>query len=165
MLLCLYRVCSNSTDKLIGLVGGFKVYSEKLVRVVCVASSPRYRPMKYRCPCKVCNHVCTSVAACSCVFGTVDGSTWLVWPHCTALLDSSISCLLAWHAPPRLSCEFVCISEWVTSAKQWLCMLGTKWQILSLHTVQQTEMAGWLSGCIRNVFLIGEFCTTARLLP
>jgi hypothetical protein len=153
MLKVIYRVYSNSTNKLLGLIGGFKVYSEKLVRVVCVASSPRYRPS-------------ASVAACSCVFRTVvDGSTWLVWPHYTALLDSSIRFLLAWHAPPRLSCEFVCICEWVTSAKQWLRMLGTKWQIFSLRTVQQTEMAGWLSGCIRNVFLIGEFRTTARLRP
>jgi hypothetical protein len=37
-------VYSNTTDKLLGLVGGFKVHSKKLVRVVCVASSPRYRP-------------------------------------------------------------------------------------------------------------------------
>jgi hypothetical protein len=86
-----YRVYSNSTDKLLGLVGGFKVYSEKLVRVVCAASSPRYRPMKYCCACRVCNHLCASVAACSCVFRTaVDGSTWLVWPPNTALLDASV---------------------------------------------------------------------------
>jgi hypothetical protein len=41
----LYRVYLNSTDKLLGLVGGFKVYSKKLVRVVCITSSLRYRPM------------------------------------------------------------------------------------------------------------------------
>jgi hypothetical protein len=34
-----------------------------------------------------------------------------------------------------------------------------------LGMVQQTEMAGYLSGCIRNVFLIGVFHTTARLRP
>jgi hypothetical protein len=79
------------SDKLLGLVGGFKVHSEKLVRVVCVALSPRYRPMKCRYPCRVCNHLCASVAACRCVFRTaVDGSTLLVWPHYTALLDASI---------------------------------------------------------------------------
>jgi hypothetical protein len=41
----LYRVYLNSTDNLLGLVGRFKVHTEKLVPVVCVASSPRYRPM------------------------------------------------------------------------------------------------------------------------
>jgi hypothetical protein len=165
VLIIVYRVYLNP-DKRLGLDGGTKVFSEKLVRVVCVASSPRYRPMKYRCPCRVCNHPCSSVAACSYVFRIIlHGSTWLFLSHKIALLDSSIRCLLAWHAPPRLSCESVCISVWVTSAKQWLRFLGTKWQIFSLCTVQQTEMAGWLSGCLRNVFLIGDFRTTARLRP
>jgi hypothetical protein len=31
--------------------------------------------------------------------------------------------------------------------------------------MEQTEMAGWLNGCISNVFLIGDSRTAARLRP
>ena len=40
----LYRMYLNKADKVLGLVGGFKLYPGLL----CVTSSPRYKPMK--CP-------------------------------------------------------------------------------------------------------------------
>jgi hypothetical protein len=80
--LVVYRMYLNSTDKHLGLVGGLKVFFENLVRVVCVASPPRYRPMKYCSPYRVCKNLCASIAARRCVLRTaVHGSAWLVWPH------------------------------------------------------------------------------------
>jgi hypothetical protein len=124
----------NSTDKLLRLGGGFKVHFEKLVSIVCVASLPRYKLMSYCCPCRVCNHPCSSAAVCSCVFrGNVE------WVHVAG--PAALNC------SPCFPCTF--LGSLRASPRLF-------WVSLSLCSLQQSDVCVYLrrnntnSLCVRR---------------
>jgi hypothetical protein len=87
-------------------------YSKKLVRVVYIASSPRYRPMKYLFPCSVCNHPYASVATCSCVFRTaVHGSTGRIKLH--SLIPRYVACWPGICPHVSVVSLFALVYEWL----------------------------------------------------
>lgn len=102
---------------------------KKLVWVVSIASSLKYRPMKCCCPHGVCNHPYASAAACRCIFKTAVAC--MAARNCpTWFLD--IKLLVSLTCAPCPCYKRVCISVQVTSAEQWLHIHGIIWWMCSL---------------------------------
>lgn len=72
----MYRVCLDNTDTLLGRVGGLKIYSTNLLRIVLVASSLRVERNAVAAV-----QFATIPAPFSLSVGLVYRSTWLVSPH------------------------------------------------------------------------------------
>lgn len=157
---------------------------QKIIWILCSASSPVCTSMKYHYSFRVCNHPCDLMTAYSwkcCAWLQMAGhhshTGWwntVLLPYslvatCNCAFRTAVrssTCLVGHESlacPPNFWCEFVFISVWVT----WLqrsrgCVRGIKWQICSLCMVQKLEIGCFIS-YIQNIFLISIFQTTTYL--
>jgi hypothetical protein len=87
----------------------------------------------------------------------------LVGMHSTALPDHSTqNYALAWHVSPV---SVVSLSALVNQSYQQRNGCVHTMTNMFMHTIQQAQMARWLSYYIEKLILINNFCTAAHVYP